>query len=257
MKKGVLLLFFVGQLAMSNVPFWGKTGHRVVGEVAQKHLSHKAKRAIHKILKGQGLASVSNFADNIKSDTLFRKYGPWHYVNYPADKKYTDVTPSPNGDIVLAIQKCIEIVGDPRSSEADKEFYLKMLVHFVGDLHQPMHAGREENRGGNDIQIQWFGKGSNLHRLWDSDLIDKFGMSYTELANNLPVMSRNERKALQMGTVYDWVEESQDIANELYNSVKIGEKLGYQYSYKYWETVEIQLLKGGVRLAAVLNDLFR
>jgi hypothetical protein len=70
-------------------------------------------------------------------------------------------------------------------------------------------------------------------------------------------MSRNERKALQMGTVYDWVEESQDIANELYNSVKIGEKLGYQYSYKYWETVEIQLLKGGVRLAAVLNDLFR
>ena len=60
-----------------------------------------------------------------------------------------------------------------------------------------------------------------------------------------------------MGTVYDWVEESQEIANELYNSVEIGDKLGYRYSYEYWDTVENQLLKGGLRLASVLNELFR
>lgn len=257
MKKLVLLVFLFSHLTYSNVPVWGKTGHRVVGEVAQKYLSKRTKRAVKKILKGQSLASVANYADNIKSDTLYRKFSPWHYVNFPADKKYTEVTPSSSGDIVMAIQKCVEIIKNPNSSEADKSFYLKMLVHFVGDLHQPLHAGREENRGGNDIQIRWFGNGSNLHRLWDSDLIDKFGMSYTELADNLPVITKQERRQLQQGTVYDWVEESQDIANELYNSVEIGDKLAYRYSYLYWDTVEQQLLKGGLRLAAVLNDLFQ
>jgi len=257
MKKLVLLVFFFGHLAYSNVPVWGKTGHRVVGEVAQMHLSKRAKRGVQKILKGQSLASVANYADNIKSDTLYRKFSPWHYVNFPADKKYTEVTPSSSGDLVMAIQKCVEIVKNPNSSEADKSFYLKMLVHLVGDLHQPMHAGRKEDKGGNDIQIRWFGNGSNLHRLWDSDMIDKFGMSYTELADNLPVITKNERKQLQIGTVYDWVEESQDIANELYDSVEIGEQLGYRYSYVYWDTVEQQLLKGGLRLASVLNELFR
>ncbi len=258
MKKAVLLFILVVQVAAANTPpFWGKTGHRVVGEVAQAHLSKRAKRSIHKILNGQSLAAVSNFADDIKSDTLYRKFSPWHYVNYPADKRYKEVPPSEEGDIVMAIERCVNIVKDPLSSDGDKEFYLKMLVHFIGDLHQPLHAGWEANRGGNDIQLQWFGQGSNLHRLWDSNLIDQFGMSYSEMAVNLPELSKNERQAMQEGTVYDWVEESHQLANKLYASVEVGEKLGYQYSYKYWDTVEAQLLKGGVRLAAVLNDLFR
>lgn len=256
MKIGFLLLFFVSQLALANPPIWGKTGHRVVGEVAQMHLSRKAKKKICNILEGKSLASVANFADDIKSDTLYNKYYPWHYVNYPADKKYGDVTPSSEGDIVMAIQNCIENVKSPLTSPQEKAFFLKMLVHFIGDLHQPLHAGWAENRGGNDIQLQWFGNGSNLHRLWDTNLIDHYGMGYTELADNMPNLSRKERLELQKGNVLTWVEESHALANQLYASVENGEKLGYQYSYTYWTTVEDQLLKGGVRLAAVLNDVF-
>ena len=256
MKYVFLLVFFISQLAMANPPIWGKTGHRVVGEIAQKHLSRKAKKMIHSILQGKSLASVANFADDIKSDTLFNKYYPWHYVNYAADKKYGEETPSSEGDIVMAIRTCIEKVKNPLTSSTEKTFFLKMLVHFIGDLHQPLHAGLEENRGGNDIQIQWFGKGSNLHRLWDTNLIDQNGMSYTELADNMPCLSRKERIELQRGTVLDWVEESHTLANQIYASVENGEQLGYQYSYIYWTTVEDQLLKGGVRLAAVLNELF-
>ena len=256
MKRGLLLLFFASQLALANPPIWGKTGHRVVGEVAQKHLSRKANKMINKILDGKSLAAVANFADDIKSDTLYNKYYPWHYVNYPADKKYNEVTPSSEGDIVMAIRHCMEKVKSSLTPAAEREFFLKMLVHFIGDLHQPLHAGLEENRGGNDIQIQWFGKGSNLHRLWDTNLIDHYGMSYSELADNMPCLSRKERIELQKGTVLDWVEESHTLANQIYASVENGEQLGYQYSYIYWTTVEDQLLKGGVRLAAVLNELF-
>ena len=178
-------------------------------------------------------------------------------MNYPADKKYTDVEPSKYGDIVMGIQECIRIIKNKKSPEADRIFYLKLLVHLVGDLHQPMHVGRLEDKGGNDIQVQWFNDGSNLHRVWDSNMINDYDMSYTEIAEGLPKLSKKQKRFMQQGTVYDWVEESQDLANKVYDSVEVGEKLYYRYSYVWWDTVESQLQKGGLRLAKVLNDIFK
>jgi hypothetical protein len=256
MKVLFTICFLIVQLSFGKNLEWSKTGHRTIGEVAQQHLTGKAKKALKKLLNGQGLALVSNHADEIKADRSFSKFGPWHYVNYPADKKYTEVAPSDEGDIIIGIEKCLEIIKDKNSKQEDKVFYLKMLVHLIGDLHQPMHVGRLEDKGGNDIQVQWFGRGTNLHRLWDANMIDDYGMSYSELANNLPALTKVQIKYIQQGNIYDWVEESQDLANELYASVEIGEKLGYAYGYEHWATVEKQLQKGGLRLAKVLNDLF-
>lgn len=257
MKKITILLFLVAQLVFGNDMYWSRTGHRVIGDIAQQHLTAKARKAINKILKGQSLASVSNFADEIKADRSFSKFSPWHFVNYPPDKKYNEVAPSEDGDLMIGIKTCIDVVKDGNSSEADKAFYLKILIHLVGDLHQPMHVGRLEDKGGNDIQLQWFGKGTNLHRLWDTNMIDDHGMSYTELSSSLPKLSKQQILAVQKGNMYDWMEESRNIANELYDSVKVGEKLGYQYGYKYWSIVETQLQNGGLRLAKVLNELFK
>ncbi len=257
MKKLYLLLFFLVQMAAANDMVWSKTGHRVVGDVAQEHLTRKAKKAITALLDGQSLAAVSTFGDEIKADRSYREFSALHYVNFPVDKKYGDEKPSESGDLVTGITKCIAIVKNPSSSRSDKVFYLKLLVHLIGDLHQPMHVGRLEDKGGNDIQVQWFGRGSNLHRVWDSNMIDDYGMSFTELSDKLPKLNKKELKELQKGNVYDWVAESQGIANELYKSVAVGEKIGYQYSYKWWGTVETQLQKGGVRLAVVLNDIFK
>lgn len=256
MKGITILCLLIFQLGIGNDMEWSKTGHRTIGEVAEQHLSGRTKRAIKKLLKGQSLALVSIYADEIKADRSFSKFGPWHYVNYPSDKEYGEIAPSEEGDIIIGIEKCLEVVKDRNSREEDKVFYLKMLVHLIGDLHQPMHVGRLEDKGGNDIQIQWFGRGTNLHRLWDSNMIDDYGMSYSELANNLPELTKFQIRNIQQGNIYDWVEESQDLANELYGSVAVGEKLGYAYGYKYWATVEKQLQKGGLRLAKVLNDLF-
>jgi len=255
-----LLLLLILPLLLSEVyataPPWGKTGHRVVGEVAQKYLSRKAQKAIHELLEGESLAEVANYADAIKSDPDYRVFSPWHYVNFPFDKSYEEVTPSAEGDVITGIERSIAILEDPVSSREEKVFSLKMLIHLVGDLHQPMHIGRAEDRGGNDIQLQWFGRGSNLHRVWDSQMIDDYGMSYTELARSLPRFSRKEKEQAQKGCLQDWVREIRKITIEVYASVEKGEKLSYPYSYKWWDTVEEQLLLGGLRLAAVLNSIY-
>ena len=257
MKRTAILLFFlISSFARPNAPAWSKTGHRAIGEVATKYLKARTLKAISELLDGQSLAAVSNYADEIKADRKYKDFSPWHYVNFPADKSYTDVTPSKYGDVVAGIEKCMVILKDDKASRADRVFYLKMLIHLMGDLHQPMHIGREEDKGGNDIQLQWFGRGSNLHKLWDADMINDYGMSYTELAGSLPVLSTREVRKIQEGNVLDWVEETHQIANLLYDSVSVGEKLGYSYSYKYWGIVEQQLQRGGLRLAKVLNDLF-
>ncbi len=255
--KYLFLVFLCIPLSVwSNPPYWSKTGHRVIGEVAQQHLSRKARKALAQLLDGEGLAEVATFADDIKADSTFRRFSAWHYVNFPADKDYHEVEPSPYGDVVAGIDRCIEILKDPATSRQDEVFYLKMLIHFIGDLHQPMHVGRLEDRGGNDIQLQWFDRGTNLHRVWDANLIDDYGMSYTELAHSLPRWSRRQIQEVQQGDVYDWVEEVQEVANRVYDSAENGEKLYYRYRYVWWDTVEEQLLRGGIRLAAVLNELY-
>ena len=175
MKIKLFLMFsflFLSNLSEANFEFWGPTGHRTTGEIAEKHLTKKAKRKIDKLLNGQSLAFVSTFADQIKSDKKFNEFYSWHYVNMDLNQKYADAEKNPKGDLVTGINKCIQVLKDENSAKEDKVFYLKMLVLFVGDLHQPLHIGQKEDKGGNTIQVQWFGKGTNLHTVWDSKMIE-------------------------------------------------------------------------------------
>lgn len=255
MKKTLFLLLLFPVLVFGNT-IWGKTGHRVTGQIAQNYLTGKAKRALNYLLDGHSLAFVSTFADDIKADRSYSRYSAWHYVNYPLGTSYRDSDKSEYGDIVVAIEECVQKVKNNENSKEDRVFHLKMLIHLIGDLHQPMHASRAEDKGGNDIQVQWFGEGSNLHRVWDKNLIESYGMTYSELADELSDVDKKKRKAIQGGTIYDWVDESHAICAELYDSVEIGDKLGYRYSYDYNDLLFQQLQKGGLRLAKVLNDLF-
>ncbi len=259
MKLRFLVFFLVCfsiQLSFGADFFWGKTGHRVTGEIASQHLTNRARKAIFKLLDGQSLAIVSTYADEIKSDRQYKKYSPWHYVNFSFDKKYGEEQPNEHGDLVKGIEKCVAVLKDPKAAKKDKAFYLKMLVHFIGDLHQPLHVGRGEDKGGNTIQVRWFNKGSNLHKVWDSEMIDSYGMSYTELANNKAVLSKEEIRKIERGSVLDWVNESQNLAKEVYKTANVGEKLRYRYSYVNFPIVREQLQKGGIRLAKVLNEIF-
>jgi hypothetical protein len=259
MKIKLLLLIpflFFMKSSSDEAVFWGKNGHRATGEIAEKHLTRKAKRSIDKILKGQSLAFVATYADEIKSDKKYNKYYSWHYINMDLDQTYEEAEKNPKGDLVTGINTCIEILNDKNSSDDEKNFHLKMLVHFMGDLHQPMHIGRKEDKGGNSIQVEWFGKGSNLHRVWDTNMIDDWEMSYIELADNADDLSKTQIETIEKGTLIDWVNEVHIVTNEVYNSVEKGENLRYKYSYNHFGTVRTQLQKGGIRLAKVLNDIF-
>lgn len=235
---------------------WGKTGHRATGAIAEKYLTNKAKRAIDKLLNGESLALVSTYADEIKSDRSYREYGSWHYVNVPFKSTYHDHPKSDRGDIIVGIEKCVQVLKDDTSSEADKAFNLRLLVHLIGDLHQPMHVGLGTDKGGNDFQVRWFDEGTNLHAVWDTKMIESYTMSYTELADNATVLSKNQVAALQRGTAVDWMEDSRVLVKDIYKKTQSGEELGYRYMYDYFNTLRNQLQKGGVRLAGMLNELF-
>ncbi|GAA4970878.1 S1/P1 nuclease [Algibacter aquimarinus] len=235
---------------------WSQTGHRVVGEIASKHITGKTKRALKKILKGQSLAFASTFADEIKSDRRYNEFYTWHYINMPMDMDYKNSKKNPEGDLVSGINYCIKIIKDDNTTNDDKAFYLKLLIHFIGDLHQPMHIALEEDRGGNDFKVQWFNEDSNLHRVWDKHMIEDYNMSYTELANNVKTLSKKQKKAIQNGSIIDWVDETHELTREVYKNTKPNDNLRYSYSYKNFDTVRSQLQKAGIRLAKVLNDLF-
>ena len=259
MKKLVIvvLALLFSQFTFANDADWGKTGHRTTGEIAQVHLSKKAKRAIDKLLEGHTLAFVANHGDDIKSDPSYRKYSPWHYVNIdPEVSKYDPETASEDGDLVMGIRKCIEVLKNKNSSKEDKQFHLKMLVHFVGDLHQPFHVGHAADMGGNRVDVEWFGKKTNIHSVWDSKMIDSYQMSYTELAENRDELNKHQVKAIEKGDLLDWVYESRTLAEKLYKSVEEDNDLGYRYMYEWFPTLRQQLQKGGIRLAKVLNEIY-
>lgn len=251
----ILVVLFIG-IHVSKANDWGPTGHRVVGAIAQIYLSPEAKEMINELLDGDSLALVSTYADEIKSDDRFREYYPWHYVNFPFETTYADHPKSEEGDIIRGIAKCLEVLQDGSTSKADKAFHLKLLVHFMGDLHQPLHVGLGEDRGGNDIQIEWFREPTNLHSVWDEKIILQFGMSYSELAENRKALTPSEIRDIQQGSVTDWMYDSRTLCLDVYRHTKEGDKLWYPYMYRYAHTVRHQLHKGGLRLAAILNQVF-
>ncbi|MCF7560191.1 S1/P1 nuclease [Sabulilitoribacter multivorans] len=252
----VFTLFFTFFQPIQASPKWGATGHRVVGEIANQYLNYKTKKEVQRLLKRESLAFVSTFADEIKSDDRYKKYYTWHYINMPLEADYDASKQHPDGDLVSGIAYCQSVIKNKQSSDDDKAFYLKLLIHLIGDLHQPMHIGLEEDRGGNDFKVQWFYNETNLHSVWDSKMIDDYGMSYTELANNADYVTKSQIKAIQKGSIIDWVNETHQLTRKVYNNVQPNENLRYRYSYQNFNTVRSQLQIAGIRLAKVLNDLF-
>lgn len=258
MKHSLILLFILVSsfsLNAKGLPAWGKTGHRVVGSIADDYLKSSTKRKLKKLLNQESLALVSTFADEIKSDKRYDKFKTWHYINMPLDGTYETSEKNPEGDLVTGIAYCKSIITDKTSSDDDKAFYLKLLIHLIGDLHQPFHIGLKEDRGGNDFYVQWQSRDTNMHRIWDTQMIESYGMSYSELSDNTDYLSKADIKAIKKGTVLDWITETHQLTKTVYASAEKGENLRNSYSYKYLHVARQQLQKAGIRLAQLLNDI--
>lgn len=240
---------------------WGALGHRIIGQVADSYLTKNAKKEIFKILGNESIAMTSNWADFIKSDPAYSYLNPWHYINLKAGLAEQELKAYLATDTVTdAYTRINWLTAQLKNKELDQEnkvLYLRMLIHLVGDIHQPLHTGRFEDLGGNRIRVTWFKDSVNLHQVWDERLIDFQQLSYTEYASAINFTTKEQRKKWEAEPVSEWVWQSYQHAEKIYSDIKPNERLSYQYNFKFVATVNQQLLKGGFHLACLLNEIFK
>lgn len=252
MRKYFTLLFIV-HFSVSAFA-WGPTGHRATGHVAEKYLSKKAKKELLRILGGQSVAMASTWMDDIRSDSTFNYMDTWHWVTIPENQTYEQSEKNPKGDLIETLERIIAELKAKKTDAKKEAEYVRILIHLIGDIHQPLHVGFGNDSGGNDIKVSWFRTDSNLHRVWDSDMINDTHLSYTELGESLIAPDAVTLKSWQKISVRDWAMESVGYRKQVYNYGN--GKLGYKYSFENFDLVRLRIQQGGVRLAAVLNDIY-
>ncbi len=273
----------------SSANAWGSTGHRVVAEIAQRHLTPVAQEKVSRILGGRTLADVANWPDELRSDPRFDKYKLLHFATVKNGvASYRNSDKAPCGDLVVAIDALAAFLRtgsrDALSSVkalADKSdgtglgacnpqetdplttaAALSFLVHLMGDLHQPLHVGGTD-QGGNLVKTNWMGRWqSNLHSTWDEEMVDYERLDYVQYARFLDHASDADVARWMTGDTVSYADEAIAMRSKLYVFPDdAGQPAVHMISYKYIgaqrERIREQLLKGGVRLAAVLNTIFQ
>lgn len=264
MKRLAVILLFVSFTSASIDLFaWGLKGHDVIACIAEHHLTEKAKENIDKILGGKSMIYYSSWIDNVQNSPYwingYDRTNTWHYFN--VDEGFTPQTMprNPKGDVVSALNMIIDSLGNYQDELSDsvKIDYLRMLIHFVGDMHCPMHVGHLSDKGGHGVRIKWFGQNTNLHTLWDTKLVESVhAWSYTEWQQNLDRCTQEEFDEMSAGTPEDWLIETWHITVGIYEYTKPEENYSFKYMYDYAPVVERQFLVAGYRLAALLNKIF-
>ena len=268
MKKQITLFLCAITLICSIPSFgWGPKGHDIVASIAEQHLTKKTKKALDQLLDGHSIVYYSSWMDGIQNSPYWKngynKTKTWHYANVDKGLTYQTMSRNPDGDVVTGLEMLTKEMKENYANLTDsmKVDYVKMIVHMVGDLHCPMHAGRLSDRGGNQMKVKWFGKNTNLHSVWDSKIIDsarKWG--YTEWTEQLDIADKKYIKSVQQGSYEDWFTETVSQAAAIYEYVENlsveNPNLSYQYVYDFSPVLEGRLLIAGYRLAYVLNLIF-
>jgi hypothetical protein len=253
-KRAQMALAALLLSAPSSLFAWGPNGHRIVGRIAMNHLTDEAARAVECLLGPEGLDQVSTWPDEIRSDPAWKQSTPWHFISIDDAETLETTARDPAGDVLEAIQRFTAVLRDPQATRESKQEALKFLVHFVGDVHQPLHVGRRADRGGNSIKVTLLGQETNLHSVWDSGLIDNEKLSFSELAAFIDHPTLQELQSWQSAPPAEWANESKAARDRVY---QIGDgKISYEYAYKNIPLVKRRLLQGGVRLAGLLNSIF-
>jgi hypothetical protein len=251
---------------------WGAQGHRIVAMVAERRLTMKARKAIEDLLGDQTLEDVANYADAVRNQKP--ETANFHFVDIPVLKPFTsnkfntydkarDCKVTDEGDCVIeALNRFIKEANDKDLKQGQRAFALKFIVHLVGDLHQPLHCADDNDRGGNQVKITWFGrkgKGINLHALWDRLIIEQAELTELDFANELEFeFTEQQASEFRKGTLIDWANESHRLAKQFaYAKLPPNRVLGQKYYDETFMVVDEQLFKAGVRLAAVLNTIYK
>jgi len=251
-----LFIFLLGFTTTADDALrWGQIGHRTTGDIAEQYLTPQAAKEVKRVLGHESLAQVSTWMDEVRSDDSYDYMTTWHYVTIPERETYATSEKEEDGDIIWALRKVVSELKKGGLTPKQEAENLKILVHLVGDIHQPLHVGNGTDRGGNDVKLQWFWENSNLHRVWDSEMIDDKQLSFTELSDFVNSASAEQIRDWQSASIIDWANESQSLLPQV-NDIPEDKELSYEYAYKNWSTVEVRLLKAGIRLAGIINDIY-
>lgn len=236
---------------------WGQKGHDVVAYIAECHLTPNAKAAVEAALDGKSIVYYANWLDNASHQPEYAYSKTWHYKNIDADKTYETMSLNHRGDVVTALNEQIAKLQAGGLSHTDEALALKMVVHLVGDVHQPMHLGHLSDLGGNRWSVTYFGRERNLHGIWDTDLVESaHKWSYTEWQQQIDRLPAEASAKVLGKTPDDWARETYNLATWVYASTPEGTKISYDYVATAAEVIEQQLLFGGLRLAETLNSIY-
>lgn len=234
---------------------WGQKGHDTVAFIAENHLSSSTKAAIDSLLDGRSIVYWSNWLDNASHTPEYSYSKTWHYRNIDADETYWNARKNPKGDVVTALDEQILVLSDTTKSKDERALALKIVVHLVGDIHQPLHLGHASDLGGNKWVVKHFNSPRNLHSEWDSAILEAgHKWSYTEWQQQIDrATPEQESEIIQSLLPEDWGLETYKIAKEIYETTPQNTNIEYNYIAKWTPVIEKQLLRGGLRLAAILN----
>lgn len=231
---------------------WGEQGHKIIADLAEGKLTPVTLKEVKRLLSlepGATLASISTWADEHRNPAT----APWHYVNFPKGTCTYDASRDcPNGQcVVAAIERQTEILASNAPDEK-KLVALKYVVHLIGDVHQPLHAGYKEDRGGNTYQLQAFMRGTNLHALWDSGLLKALDQDNTTIVRNLEI------RAVPQRTPYTAVSAAEESCMMVGRSDFYPDtKLDAAYIQKYTPVMLFQMAEAGTHLAQILNSILK
>jgi S1/P1 Nuclease len=250
MKKKLNAIFAVALAFILSS--WGGAGHKTVATIAENHLTSEAKSSIKNLLGDQSIADIASWADEVRNQPEYKQTGPWHYVDLPLGYSYeqfaTEVKKQGADNVYGAMLHCEEQLKSNLTPNEQKAIALKFLVHFVGDSHQPMHVSRAEDKGGNSIQVQFNGKGSNLHSLWDSGLINREGKTFDQMAKDYDTATPAE--------IQKWQSDSYQASTKIYSDVEKNNTLDDEYYKANIPVIQQRIEMGGIRLAGELNKIF-
>lgn len=250
MKKILTLLILTITTNAANA--WGEKGHAMVAQVAFSYLDENTKNNVRAYLDGMSIEDAANWMDHIKSDKTKHFMKPFHYANFEKGEKVHD---REGANIVYVLNNTIlELSSKDKLSREEIKEKILFLFHLVGDLHQPLHVGYGHDKGGNTVQLHFRGQGTNLHSFWDSGIIWSQNITLADCLN-AKTYTPEELKQVKQINVVAWAEEARSLLSQVYyyGSAKVKD----DYAVASSKIVEAQIQKAGIRLASVLQLLFR
>ena len=241
---------------------WGYTGHRTIGKLTENYLTPTAKKAVQDLLGDESIADACTWADEARKYPELKETANWHFLNLPLGLSFREFKQTldtlKQANVYSALINAKENLQKPELSRKQKTDALKFLLHFVGDIHQPMHISRAEDKGGNTIQLNFDGKGTNLHGLIDTKLLERGGLKYDSLALELSHIPKRKIRRWQREPIIEWAWESYQISSKLYKEVDEMKtrNIGDEYYQEHIGMVKKRIQQSSVRLAGLLNEVF-